>query len=461
MGAAGAAQRVPARRRGSGARARMRRGPHGTRQQPQQAAAGSGTGSARAPVTARIAGRRAAGSGALVRRAATARGSSSSKQHAASGSSARASSALRRRRAAGSVQPGRLAAGPQPRPPPHPPLPGPPPPDPPPPSPHLPPSYYGNDDALYYEDYGHYADDAFGYEDYYDSFEKGGDGEGGAGGAKPAPAPGAGGAKAPGADGGGDGGEKDLDGDGEGMPGGDEYMMDDDDEFGSDPVAPPGAEPLKDCVLEGGKPKLADGTAPCPLLLKGADERADLLRGGIDGTYKLTGCHNGRPLYTRDKSPPGEDRVLWYSTGFGDWDVSNGTAPNEAEILLYGGDTQHAVVPLYVTGWYLGADLNGDAGGMGEDDYFPVSVKARGGVWGWVRGCACVCVCVVLFRAGGGGACGAGSVSMCKARAGLVFWCLLGVVRGAPPISVLCVGSAPTVPAFGVGACWQRGRLAR
>jgi len=181
--------------------------------------------------------------------------------------------------------------------------------------------YYGNDDALYYEEYGYYANDAFGYEDYYDGDgAKGGGGENGTAGA---------GAGAAGA-------------------------------------------ALQDCVIGPDKKvKLSNGTAPCAILLKGVDKHADLLKGGVDGTYKLTACHNGRPLYVREKSPKGEDRVLWYSTGFGDWDVSNGTAPNEAEILMYGGDTQHAVVPLYVSGWHLGADLKSDSN-MGDDDYFPV-----------------------------------------------------------------------------------------
>lgn len=180
--------------------------------------------------------------------------------------------------------------------------------------------YYGNDDTLYYEDYGYYANDAFGYDDYYDSFEK-------------------------------KKGSSSSSGNG---------------------TAPAELESgLKDCVLEGGKPKLANHTAPCSLTLKGVDKHADLLKGGIDGTYKLTSCHNGRPLYVREKSPKGEDRVLWYSTGFGDWDVSNGSVPNEKEILMYGGDTQHAVVPLFVDTWHLGADLKSDSN-MGDDDYFPV-----------------------------------------------------------------------------------------
>jgi hypothetical protein len=180
--------------------------------------------------------------------------------------------------------------------------------------------YYGNDDALYYEEYGYYSNDAFGYEDYYDMPERKSGGSGANGTTAGAPA----------------------------------------------------ASGLQDCVLgPDGKPKLANSTAPCTIALRGVDKHADLLRGGIDGNYKLTSCHNGRPLYIREKSPKGEDRVLWYSTGFGDWDISNGTVPNEAEILMYGGDTQHAVVPLFVEGWHLGADLKSDSN-MGDDDYFPV-----------------------------------------------------------------------------------------
>lgn len=198
-------------------------------------------------------------------------------------------------------------------------------------------SYYGNDDAMYYEEYGYYANDAFGYDDYYDEYFEGKGGKGGANaggknGTKAAP--GGGGGKAP------------------------------------KPAA------LTDCVAgPDGKPKLKEGVASCAIKLSGVDAKADLLTGGIDGVYKLSACHNGRPLYIRDKSPAGEARVLWYSTGFGDWDISNGTAPNEAEILMYGGDTQHAVVPLFVDGWHLGADLNSDANGMGDDDYFPVEAK--------------------------------------------------------------------------------------
>ncbi|GBF95483.1 hypothetical protein Rsub_07833 [Raphidocelis subcapitata] len=183
--------------------------------------------------------------------------------------------------------------------------------------------YYSDDDALYYEQYGYYANDAFGYDDYYEGFvgslaamERNA--------SSAAPAPRA------------------------------------------------GASTLQDCITApDGKPELAKGTAPCAIAIKGVDKHADLLKGGLDGVYKLASCHNGRPLYLREKSPKGEDRVLWYSTGFGDWDVSNGTAPTEAEILMYGGDTQHAVVPLFVDGWFLGADLMSSST-AGDDDYLPV-----------------------------------------------------------------------------------------
>lgn len=197
-------------------------------------------------------------------------------------------------------------------------------------------SYYGNDDALYYEEYGYYANDAFGYDDYYDFFDKKGDF-----------------------------GDNATDADGASASRG-------------------ASSNLQDCVLDAdNKPVLANDTAPCTIKISGVDKTADMLTGGIDGNYKLVSCHNGRPLYVRENSPAGEERVLWYSTGFGDWDVSNGTAPNEAEILMYGGDTQHAVVPLFVSGWHVGADLKSDSN-MGDDDYFPVDAKVEcsdGSVW--------------------------------------------------------------------------------
>lgn len=123
-----------------------------------------------------------------------------------------------------------------------------------------------------------------------------------------------------------------------------------------------------------GKPALANGSAVCDIKISGVNKLADKLTGGLDGIYKLTSCYNGKALYLRAASPAGEGRVLWYSSTFGDWDVSKGTEPNEAEILMYGGEMEHASVPLFVTSWHLGAGLKSDTT-LGEDDYMPIKVK--------------------------------------------------------------------------------------
>jgi len=133
---------------------------------------------------------------------------------------------------------------------------------------------------------------------------------------------------------------------------------------------------LVGCTMDGTKVKLANGTAPCDLSITGVDKKATLLAGGIDGVYVLSSCHNSKPLYIRKKSPAGEDRVLWYSNSFGDWDISKGTTPNEAEILMYGGEVEHASVPLFVSNWHLGADLAANSS-MGIDDYMPVSLAIK------------------------------------------------------------------------------------
>lgn len=177
--------------------------------------------------------------------------------------------------------------------------------------------YYENDDEAYYEEYGYYSDDdAFGYADYYDEY----------------------------------------------------YDYNEPGDIGTTTCS----------VDKDGKVKLANGTAPCDIKLSGVDKQADAskLTGGLDGVYKLTGCHNGRPLYKREKSPAGEERVLWYSQTFGDWDISKGPEPNEEDILMYGGDMEHQAVPLWVASWHLGADLKAGASpdaGDGEDSYLPVA----------------------------------------------------------------------------------------
>ena len=131
---------------------------------------------------------------------------------------------------------------------------------------------------------------------------------------------------------------------------------------------------FEECFFDANsKPTLVNGTASCDLKISGVNKQADKLTGGIDGTYKLSSCYNGKAMYSRTKpSPDGEDRVLWYSSTFGDWDLSRGKEPNEAEILMYGGEMEHASVPLFVTSWHLGGDLR--SGGV-EDEYAPISVK--------------------------------------------------------------------------------------
>nr|BCL66257.1 hypothetical protein [Volvox reticuliferus] len=131
---------------------------------------------------------------------------------------------------------------------------------------------------------------------------------------------------------------------------------------------------FEECFFDtNGQPVLANGTASCDIKFTGVDKQADKLNGGLDGVYKLTSCYNGKPMYKRQSSPAGEDRVLWYSSTFGDWDISKGGEPNEAEILMYGGEMEHASVPLFVGSWHLGGDLKSDTA-LGEEDYLPINV---------------------------------------------------------------------------------------
>lgn len=91
---------------------------------------------------------------------------------------------------------------------------------------------------------------------------------------------------------------------------------------------------FEECFIDAnGKPVLANGTVACDIKIAGVDKQADKLKGGLDGTYKMVSCYNGKPMYKRNKSPEGEDRVLWYSSTFGDWDVSKGADPNEVSRL--------------------------------------------------------------------------------------------------------------------------------
>jgi iron-regulated transporter 1 len=117
--------------------------------------------------------------------------------------------------------------------------------------------------------------------------------------------------------------------------------------------------------------------ATCDIKIEGVDKQADLLPGGLDGVYKLFACHDGRPAYKRQKSPAGEDRVLFYSKDFGDWDVSKGAQANEKDILLYGGELEHHSVPLFAKNWHLGADLTKAGAKLSDDQYLPVTAMLK------------------------------------------------------------------------------------
>ena len=43
----------------------------------------------------------------------------------------------------------------------------------------------------------------------------------------------------------------------------------------------------------------------CGLALSEANKHVPLLPGGLDGTYAVHSCENGRPSYLRKNSPPG------------------------------------------------------------------------------------------------------------------------------------------------------------
>lgn len=130
------------------------------------------------------------------------------------------------------------------------------------------------------------------------------------------------------------------------------------------------------CKLDaGGKPRMLNnsGTPSCTTIrISGVDKSADLLHGGIDGDYKTTSCYDGHPVFTRTNSPKGEDRVLFYSLSFADWDISKGNVPDEADVIMYGeGEGPN---PLHIKGWRVGNDLSSkwseESQSSGSDDYY-------------------------------------------------------------------------------------------
>jgi iron-regulated transporter 1 len=169
-------------------------------------------------------------------------------------------------------------------------------------------NYYGDDDEDLYNEDGGYADDLFGYEEYYGDY-------------------------------------------------------DDADDYGT------GEEGKQTCTQDkAGKFNMSAEAAACDIKIEGVDKYADLLIGGIDGVYKIIGCHHNKAKYQRVNSPPGEDRVMFSSPDFGDWDIAK--ALKEDDILMYGGDLLHHQSPLHVPEWRLGTDLSSKfANSSTDNDY--------------------------------------------------------------------------------------------
>eukprot|EP01023_Acetabularia_acetabulum_P015041 TRINITY_DN1729_c0_g1_i3.p2 TRINITY_DN1729_c0_g1~~TRINITY_DN1729_c0_g1_i3.p2 ORF type:complete len:522 (-),score=154.12 TRINITY_DN1729_c0_g1_i3:697-2262(-) len=96
----------------------------------------------------------------------------------------------------------------------------------------------------------------------------------------------------------------------------------------------------------------------CDVKVEGADKHLKNLDGGIDGVYTLAGCHNSRPKYVRYQ-PEKFERVLWFSTVFGDWDIGLGSEPDEQDIIMYGGDGLDEERPNFINpqSWAIAADV--------------------------------------------------------------------------------------------------------
>jgi len=115
---------------------------------------------------------------------------------------------------------------------------------------------------------------------------------------------------------------------------------------------------VPDCEVDDkGKVQL-QGLQACDIKISGADKTLDKLDGGMDGTYAVIGCHDGRPLYQRKGSKP--KRLLWYSALYKDWDFNEGSAVTESDILGYGGDGVAEERPQFIPAdkWNLLAEYS-------------------------------------------------------------------------------------------------------
>lgn len=131
-------------------------------------------------------------------------------------------------------------------------------------------------------------------------------------------------------------------------------------------------EKTADCRIDpDGTPKF-NGTAPCDIKLTGVDSQLANLTGGMDGLYKLWSCEGGRPLYKREEPAT---RLMWYSSHFLDWEVTNETLAHnvvDEDILLYGGSRREPRANL-VPNWKVQSRLL--KGYSGQEDYAPISLQ--------------------------------------------------------------------------------------
>lgn len=115
---------------------------------------------------------------------------------------------------------------------------------------------------------------------------------------------------------------------------------------------------IQDCQIAADGSATFNGTRPCDLQIQGVDKLAPGLSGGMDGVYKVVTCENGRPLYKRDTKDKTVERVLWYSSPHQDWDITNGSSPQEEDILMWGGFAGKESRPQQIkSAWHLAAEF--------------------------------------------------------------------------------------------------------
>ncbi|EIE23585.1 hypothetical protein COCSUDRAFT_65999 [Coccomyxa subellipsoidea C-169] len=135
-----------------------------------------------------------------------------------------------------------------------------------------------------------------------------------------------------------------------------------------------------DCRIGADSSPVFNGTKPCDLKIEGADKLLRNLSGGLDGVYAVWSCENGRPLYKRQQSPPGQDRVLWYSVQYRDWDVTNGSVAQEDDILMFGGSGGRESRPQYVQNeWSIATEFLKDFTGVEEYNRIDLTVVCADG----------------------------------------------------------------------------------